>query len=37
VAVAVQNGLISANGLNFNPQASFTRLDLAHGLAALAK
>jgi serine protease AprX len=37
VAVAVQNGLIKANGANFNPQENFTRLDLAHALAALAQ
>jgi serine protease AprX len=36
VAVAVQNGLIKANGANFNPQENFTRLDLAHALARLA-
>jgi serine protease AprX len=36
VAIAVQNGLISANGVNFNPHNDFTRLDLAHALARLA-
>jgi serine protease AprX len=36
VAVAVQNGLISTSGTTFNPQASFTRLDLAHAMARLA-
>lgn len=33
VAVAVQNGLIKTAGTAFNPQGSFTRLDLAHALA----
>lgn len=36
VAVAVQNGLIRTNGIYFNPQGSFTRLDLSHGMATLA-
>ena len=36
VAVAVQNGLIKADGPNFNPQASFTRLDLSHAMARIA-
>ncbi len=36
VAVAVQNGLIKNNGMAFNPQGSFTRLDLAHAMARLA-
>jgi serine protease AprX len=36
VAVAVQNGLIRANGSSFNPQASFTRLDLSHAMARIA-
>ncbi len=36
VAVAVQNGLIRTSGTAFNPQASFTRLDLAHALAKFA-
>ena len=36
VAVAVQNGLISTNGVNFYPQGSFTRLDLARAMARLA-
>lgn len=35
VAVAIQNGLIRANGTAFNPQGSFTRLDLARALAGL--
>jgi len=36
VAVAVQNGLIKTNGLTFNPQGSFTRADLSHGMTRLA-
>jgi len=36
VAVAVQNGLIRTSGMSFNPQGSFTRLDLAHALARIA-
>jgi serine protease AprX len=36
VAVAVQNGLIKTSGTAFNPQGSFTRLDLSHGMARLA-
>jgi hypothetical protein len=36
VAVAVQNGLIGSNATYFNPQGSFTRMDLAHGLAQIA-
>jgi serine protease AprX len=36
VAVAVQNGLIKANGATFNPQGAFTRLDLANALAHIA-
>jgi len=36
VAVAVQNGLIKTSGMTFNPQGSFTRLDLAHAMARLA-
>jgi serine protease AprX len=36
VAVAVQNGLIRTSGTAFNPQGSFTRLDLSHGMARLA-
>jgi serine protease AprX len=36
VAVAVQNGLIRTNGATFNPQAPFTRLDLAHALTKIA-
>lgn len=35
IAVAIQNGLISANGSNFNPQGSFTRLDLSHAMVKL--
>jgi serine protease AprX len=36
VAVAVQNGLIKLNGTTFNPQGSFTRLDLSHAMARIA-
>jgi len=36
VAVAVQNGLITANDASFSPQGSFTRLDLAHAMARIA-
>jgi serine protease AprX len=36
VAVAVQNGLIRTNGVNFYPQGSFTRVDLAHAMSSLA-
>jgi hypothetical protein len=36
VAVAVQNGLIKANGPTFNPSGAFTRLDLAHAMSRLA-
>ena len=36
VAVAVQNGLIKTSGMTFNPQGSFTRLDLAHAMVRLA-
>jgi len=36
VAVAVQNGLIKANGATFNPSGAFTRLDLAHAMSRLA-
>ena len=36
VAVAVQNGLIRANGTSFNPQGAFTRLDLSHAMARIA-
>jgi hypothetical protein len=36
VVVAVQNGLIRTSGTAFNPQGSFTRLDLAHALAKIA-
>jgi serine protease AprX len=36
VAVAVQNGLIGTSGATFNPQGSFTRLDLSHAMFRLA-
>jgi serine protease AprX len=36
VAVAVQNGFIKTNGASFNPQGSFTRLDLSHAMARIA-
>jgi serine protease AprX len=36
VAVAVQNGLIRTSGASFNPQGSFTRLDLSHAMARIA-
>jgi serine protease AprX len=36
VAVAVQNGLIKTSGSSFNPQGSFTRLDLSHAMARIA-
>ena len=36
VAVAAQNGLIRTSGATFNPQAPFTRLDLAHALTRIA-
>jgi serine protease AprX len=36
VALAVQNGLIKANGATFNPSGAFTRLDLAHAMSRLA-
>jgi serine protease AprX len=36
VAVAVQNGLIKANGPTFSPSGTFTRLDLAHAMSRLA-
>lgn len=36
VAVAVQNGLIRTTGTTFNPQGSFTRLDLSHAMVRLA-
>ena len=36
VAVAVQNGLIRANGATFSPQGSFTRVDLARAMAKIA-
>jgi len=36
VSVAVQNGLIKPNGMAFNPQGTFTRLDLSRAMARLA-
>jgi serine protease AprX len=36
VAVAVQNGLIKDCGVNFYPQGSFTRVDLARAMSRLA-
>jgi serine protease AprX len=36
VAVAVQNGLIKDSGVNFYPQGSFTRIDLARAMSRLA-
>ncbi|HYX29632.1 MAG TPA: S8 family serine peptidase [Pyrinomonadaceae bacterium] len=36
VALAVQNGLIKSSSTYFNPQGNFTRMDLAHALAAIA-
>jgi serine protease AprX len=36
VAVAVQNGFIKTDGATFNPQSSFTRLDLSHALVRMA-
>jgi serine protease AprX len=36
VALAVQNGLITTSGANFNPQGNFNRLDLAHAMARIA-
>jgi hypothetical protein len=36
VAVAVQNGLIKSSNTYFNPQGSFTRLDLAHALTQIS-
>src|SRR2546423_3693345 len=36
VAVAVQNGLIKSGSTYFNPQGSFTRLDLAHALTQIS-
>jgi len=36
VAVAVQNGLIKDSGVNFYPQGSFTRVDLARALSRIA-
>ena len=36
VAVAVQNGLIKAEGAAFNPQGAFTRLDLSHAMVGIA-
>jgi hypothetical protein len=37
VAVAIARGLLQADGIQFNPQADFTRLDLAHALATMTK
>jgi hypothetical protein len=37
VAVAVQQGLIATNGVNFYPQGTFTRIDLARAMAKLAE
>lgn len=37
VSVAISRGLLQADGLQFNPQADFTRLDLAHALVTMAK
>lgn len=36
VAVAVQNGLIKTTGATFNPQGTFTRMDLAHAMVRLS-
>jgi hypothetical protein len=36
VAVAIQNGLIRPNGTAFNPQGTFTRVDLARAMACLS-
>ena len=36
VSVAVQNGLIKPDGMAFNPQGTFTRLDLSRAMARLA-
>ncbi len=36
VGLAVQNGLIKTSGSRFNPQGSFTRLDLSHAMARLS-
>jgi serine protease AprX len=36
VAVAVQNGLIRTNSTSFNPQGTFTRLDLSHAMVRIA-
>ncbi len=36
VAVGVQKGLIKTSGSSFNPQGSFTRLDLSHAMARVA-
>jgi len=36
VAVAVQNGLIRTNGITFDPQGAFTRLDLSHAMVRIA-
>jgi hypothetical protein len=37
VAVAIARGLLQSDGIQFNPQADFTRLDLAHALAVMTK
>ena len=34
--MAVQNGLIKTNGVNFYPQGNFTRVDLARALSRIA-
>ena len=36
VAVAVQNGLIKDSGVNFYPQGTFTRVDLARAMSRIA-
>jgi serine protease AprX len=36
VALGVQKGLIKTSGSSFNPQGSFTRLDLSHAMARIA-
>lgn len=37
VAVATERGLLQSDGLRFNPQADFTRLELAHALVVMTK
>ncbi|HYO92508.1 MAG TPA: S8 family serine peptidase, partial [Pyrinomonadaceae bacterium] len=37
VAVAIARGLLQADGTLFNPQADFTRLELAHALVVMTK